>query len=142
MYLICTGVEPRHLAGEDGNALREVRYKMAKLLLLNILKRVNEPTENENEIVDVADAEKREIPQIPGGKGREAVDQCRKCKKRHEELVMCDTCPVSICKVHITKKEAFLLNKDHFFCKTCLQKPPAYPNRFKNHLVEVLHAAS
>ena len=34
-------------------------------------------------------------------------DQCRKCKKRHEELVMCDSCPVSICKAHITKKEAF-----------------------------------
>ena len=60
---------------------------------------------------------------------------CRDCRKRHVELLMCDSCSVSICKAHVTKKEAFLLNKDHFFCEKCLQKPPAYPNRFKKRKI-------
>ncbi len=55
---------------------------------------------------------------------------CRDCRRRHVELLMCDTCRISICRDHLTRTETFLLNKDYFFCKDCLENPPPYPNRF------------
>ena len=51
-------------------------------------------------------------------------DQCRKCKKRHVELLMCDTCPAAVCAQCMTRREKFILNKGFFFCKNCLDSPP------------------
>jgi len=67
----------------------------------------------------------------PNSQNNDNDPKCRDCGKRHVELLMCDTCTKSICAEHLTRKEAGLINKSHFFCKECLEKPPAYPNRFK-----------
>ena len=57
-------------------------------------------------------------------------DRCRKCKKRHEELVMCDTCPIAVCGKCMTTKEKYIFCKSSFFCKDCLDSPPKNPNYF------------
>ena len=57
-------------------------------------------------------------------------DQCRKCKKRHEEMVCCDTCPAAVCGKCMMTKEKFILCKSYFFCKDCCDSPPARTTSF------------
>ena len=52
---------------------------------------------------------------IPNDHDDDKYDQCRKCKKRHEELLMCDTCPAAVCAQCMTRREKFILNKGFFF---------------------------
>ena len=54
---------------------------------------------------------------------------CWHCNRR-AELVMCDLCPRSICMSCLDPRETRLMNKSSFFCKECLDNPPAHPNRF------------
>jgi hypothetical protein len=60
---------------------------------------------------------------------------CRTCKKRHVELVLCDTCRTAVCDKCMSNKEKYLLCSDHFFCKDCLDHPSAYPNRFAKKIL-------
>lgn len=54
---------------------------------------------------------------------------CWRCNRR-TELVMCDLCPRSICMSCLDIREERLMNGSNFFCKECLDNPPAHPNRF------------
>ena len=57
-------------------------------------------------------------------------NKCCRCSKRHLELLMCDLCTNAICFSCLKRKEKSLLNPGLFFCETCLNEPPKYPNRF------------
>lgn len=57
-------------------------------------------------------------------------DSCRTCRKRRVELYLCDSCTVAICKPCLTQRERFIMDRDHFFCSSCLEDPPKYMNRF------------
>ena len=59
----------------------------------------------------------------------ENFDVCRGCGTG-DELVMCDSCPVSVCDKCLSRKEEYVLCEDLFFCQACLDNPPQYPNRF------------
>jgi hypothetical protein len=56
-------------------------------------------------------------------------DTCCRCRKRGY-LYMCDNCIHSICKDCLVKKERLSIHLTYFFCKTCLESPKKYPNRF------------
>lgn len=60
----------------------------------------------------------------------ENEDHCKRCNKRGT-LLLCDSCPSALCEGCLTIREKFLIERKHFFCNECLEKPPKYMNRFK-----------
>ena len=61
MYLISTGVAPIHLDLKEGGAiLREIRYKMSNLLIMDLLKRVEVKEVAEEEVKDKAKHEAKD----------------------------------------------------------------------------------
>ena len=61
-------------------------------------------------------------------------DSCRGCRKRHVPRVVCDSCPRVICSSCLSPSEKYILARTPFFCKKCMENPPAYMNRFSRHV--------